>query len=258
MASNGGGNTKCISKAMLKRTSGEFDLESIFTLNLSDMGIEDLGCIGLCTTLESLNLSRNNCSQLLPLSGLSCLTHLDLSSNRISNIEGLQTLSNLCSLNIAGNLISSCDVLRILRDLEKFTELRMKDNIRGLTNPACHSVQYKSRVLSFLPDLSVLDGERLAGKGSDLFKIFEEMDRSIEDIKLATSGINSVSARPEPWFSQEILNFNQESTKTKQIESDSAGKKFAGLLSDCNQLLRAFDAKMTDANQELLQATIRS
>lgn len=34
----------------------------------------------------------------------------------------------------------------------------MKDDIRDLTNPACHQVQYKSQVLSFLPVLTVLDG----------------------------------------------------------------------------------------------------
>ena len=50
------------------------------------VGISDLGCISECTSLERLNLSRNDISKLTKLAGLNNLTHLNLSANRIVSL----------------------------------------------------------------------------------------------------------------------------------------------------------------------------
>ena len=49
-------------------------------------GIHDLGCIGECTSLERLDLSGNNITNLAPLASLRILVALNVSANRISNL----------------------------------------------------------------------------------------------------------------------------------------------------------------------------
>ncbi|KAI0208156.1 Leucine-rich repeat-containing protein 61 [Lamellibrachia satsuma] len=165
-----------ITQQMLKSRSGEFDIESIHTLALPGMGIKDLGCLGECIGLERLNLSHNALTRMYVLASLNNLMHLNLAANRISSLDGLQTLDNLQSVNLAGNLISSTDSLRCFTLLEKFTDLRLHDVVQHQTNPLCRNNLYKSDVVSLLPKLVKLDGERMIGKGSEIYKICEEID----------------------------------------------------------------------------------
>lgn len=225
-----------ISKQMLKMASREFDVESIYSVKLCDLNIVELGCIGLCSSLERLDLSRNNLSKLSLLSSLSNLSHLNLSSNRLSNLDGLHALNNLVDLNISGNLIASTDALRVCCGLEKLSELRMKDNVRNLTNPACLNNDYKNRVLSLLPKLIILDGERLTGKGSDLFKSFAEMDKTIEAIELKSDGVCSTDYKPGAWFTHDDLCLSLQETNVSAAADNGitrAQNKFNGYLLTC-------------------------
>ncbi|XP_005091618.1 leucine-rich repeat-containing protein 61 [Aplysia californica] len=175
-------NDGVISKQLLKSKSGEFDVESIHTLNIKDAGISDVGCIGECTSLERLDLSYNNVSRLHKLAGLSALVKLNLAANRISSLEGLQSLENLQSLNVSGNLIGSVDCLRYLAGLEKFTSLRLQDPANGLSNPMCN-MSYLDGVLMMLPVLITLDGQRVRGRGSELFQLCKHMDQAMYNFK---------------------------------------------------------------------------
>ncbi|KAJ8304936.1 hypothetical protein KUTeg_018519 [Tegillarca granosa] len=148
-----------ITKQLLKTRSGEFDLESIHTLNLRNLGITDLGSVGECTGLERLNLSRNDITKLTKLAGLTNLTYLNISANRISSLEGLQALDNLQTLNLAGNLVGSVDSLRCLTGLDKLQDLRLCDHVQGLSNPMCMNSNYKSDVSNLFPNLKTLDGK---------------------------------------------------------------------------------------------------
>ena len=56
------------------------------TLFLLSLDISDLGCIGECTNLERLDLSRNDISKLFALAGLSNISYLNLSGNRITSL----------------------------------------------------------------------------------------------------------------------------------------------------------------------------
>lgn len=56
----------------------------ISSFDLSD--IDDLGCIGECTALERLDVSKNDLSALYALAGLTNLSHLNLSANRITSL----------------------------------------------------------------------------------------------------------------------------------------------------------------------------
>ena len=48
------------------------------------VGINDLGSLGECAGLETLDLSRNDVTKLYGLAGLTNLVYLNLSCNRIS------------------------------------------------------------------------------------------------------------------------------------------------------------------------------
>ncbi|XP_022334076.2 leucine-rich repeat-containing protein 61-like [Crassostrea virginica] len=218
-----------ITKPLLKTRSGEFDIESIHTLNLRDCGLSDLGCISECTQLERLNLSRNDISKLNKLAGLGNLTSLNLSANRITNIEGLQALENLQSVNLAGNLIGSVNSLRCLTALDKLEELRLHDPLRDLSNPLCHSTTYRRDVLDMLPNLKVLDGERILGHGSDVFSLCREIEESLE----RRQDVNSQQlAHPAPWVSTD---FFEPDKKFEESRLGDAKEQLQTLLYSCKR-----------------------
>ncbi|XP_062858206.1 leucine-rich repeat-containing protein 61 isoform X3 [Trichomycterus rosablanca] len=176
--------TECakIIPGLLKSRTGEFDLESILFLKLRNLGIYDLGCIGECINLERLDLSGNNITNLAPLASLRILLVLNLSANRISNLEALASCESLQSLNLAGNLITSMDSLHALKTLRKLESIRLKDNTHNFTNPVCKNSSYRNIVLEMFPNIKVLDGERVVGRGSDLYQLCKDIDDTIKDV----------------------------------------------------------------------------
>lgn len=110
-----------VSEDALKRLAGEFDLEAILVLDLSDKGrsehdkkasrlvrclpnipltsgLTSCGCIPQCIQLRVLNLSLNQLSSLSPLSTLTSLQHLDLSANEITSIGQMTNSASIVTL----------------------------------------------------------------------------------------------------------------------------------------------------------------
>ncbi|KAF6718500.1 Leucine-rich repeat-containing protein 61 [Oryzias melastigma] len=173
-----------ITAVLLKSRTGEFDLESILFLKLRGLGICDLGCIGECVNLERLDLSGNNITNLAPLASLRLLSVLNLSANRITNLEPLRNCENLQNLNVAGNNISSIENLHCLVSLRKLENFRLKDNTYNYTNPVCRNSSYRTVVLEMFPNMKVLDGERVVGRGSDLYQLCKDIDDTIKGMCL--------------------------------------------------------------------------
>ncbi|XP_068693731.1 leucine-rich repeat-containing protein 61-like isoform X2 [Montipora foliosa] len=146
---------------------------------LKELGLCDICCISECMGLLHLDVRNNNISSLDSLSALKLLETLNISNNNLSTLEGVQELSNLSSLNVAGNIIRSIDSLACLSKLEKLTTLRLQDAVENLSNPVCLSENYKKAVCSLLPKLKTLDGERVSGKGADLYEMCDEMEAII-------------------------------------------------------------------------------
>ena len=63
----------------LKLRTGEFTVESIRVLDLSREKIHDVGALGLCISLEILNLSFNDVTRLCGLSTLVNLSPIQIS-----------------------------------------------------------------------------------------------------------------------------------------------------------------------------------
>lgn len=234
-----------VTKSALKVASGEFDLESIHSLVLQNAGITDIGCIGECIGLERLDLSRNDITKLHKLAGLSSLQDLNLSSNRISSLDGLQALHNLKNLNLAGNLIFSLDSFQCMCGLEHLKELRLKDDIHNLTNPVCMAPSYVNDVIRMLPNLLVLDGHRVRGKGSELFYLCQDMEKTLNSINTHKEiNVPLVDIKRQP---SELWYLPSKDTITKY---NKAEEQLRDLLTSCHHL----SAKATERLQELRQS----
>ncbi|XP_042267751.1 leucine-rich repeat-containing protein 61 isoform X1 [Thunnus thynnus] len=220
-----------ITAVLLKSRTGEFDLESILFLKLRGLGIHDLGCIGECMNLERLDLSANNITNLAPLSSLRLLSVLNLSANRISNLEPLHSCDNLQNLNLAGNIISSIESLHYLQSLRKLENIRLKDNTYNYTNPVCRNTPYRTIVLEMFPTLKVLDGERVVGRGSDLYQLCKDID---DTIKAGLYKNGQLIEHPDckPWVEDTYW----EIKRSNNAIIEEAYKQFNDVLHECRLL----------------------
>ncbi|XP_033750202.1 leucine-rich repeat-containing protein 61-like [Pecten maximus] len=230
-----------VTKALLKTRSGEFELESIHSINLRELGISDLGCIGECVGLERANLSRNDITKLTKLAGLTNLTTLNLSANRIISLEGLQALDNLQSLNLAGNLIGGVENFRCLQGLEKLENLTVND--KALSNPFCVNEGYKKDIAKMLPKLRTIDGERLHGRGSEVFEICKEIEEALE--MRSNTSRDSKIIKAEEWLPNDFWTFS--SKKFDQTNLADADEQLKGLLYSCQLLSDKADASLNSS-----------
>ncbi|XP_070543564.1 leucine-rich repeat-containing protein 61-like [Ptychodera flava] len=235
-----------ITRQMLKTKSGEFDLGSIPFLILRRQGIDDLGCLGECTNLQTLDLSYNDISRLQALATLKQLTHLNLAANRIASLEPLKELESLLSLNIAGNLIGSTDSLRCLTHLEDLESLRLVDSVNHLTNPVCHSTSYKHTVMVMFPRLKTLDGERVSGRGSELFRICQELDIAIQSNSPRDGPIKECQI-PAPIIAEGFWDIKPaDNTAVREAE-----KQLQDVLAECRKLHKQADDATERAHAHL-------
>ncbi|XP_018618899.1 leucine-rich repeat-containing protein 61 isoform X2 [Scleropages formosus] len=196
-----------------------------------EQGICDLGCIGECTNLERLDLSGNNITNLAPLSSLRRLLVLNLSANRITSLEPICSCDSIQTLNVAGNLISSIENLYCLKSLRKLESIRLKDNTYDYSNPVCKNSSYRNILLEMFPNIKVLDGERVVGRGSDLYQLCKDIDDIIK------AGIYRNGPLPElpdckPWIEDGFLDIK---TSSNTI-IEEAYKQFSDILHECRLL----------------------
>ncbi|KAM8860826.1 leucine-rich repeat-containing protein 61 [Synchiropus picturatus] len=220
-----------ITAAVLKSHTGEFDLESILFLKFRCLGIHDLGCIGECMNLERLDLSGNNITSLSALSALRLLCVLNLSSNRICNLEPLHGCESLQNLNVAGNFISSIENLHCLQSLRKLENIRLKDNTYNYSNPVCRSASYRATVLEMFPHIKVLDGERVVGRGSDLYQLCKDID---DTIKAASYKNGQIMEHHDckPWVEENYWDIK----RSNNAIVEEAYKQFNDVLHECRLL----------------------
>ncbi|XP_076803632.1 transcription initiation factor TFIID subunit 2-like [Clavelina lepadiformis] len=237
--------------------SHEFDTESIQYINLGHQGIQSIESISECKNIIRLNLSFNRITFLNPLKELKTITFLNLSSNHITNLDPLSTLETLEELNVAGNMIGSCDRLRCLTGIVNLQKLRLQDRINNLTNPVCHNESYHSTTLSLLSQLLVLDGERVKGRGSELYKMCTELDKQLQSFSHGqmcpcdacknseragrTFGPVAERPSPEPWLKKDYFSFDE-----KEAKVDNAIKGFEKVLSDCKKLDQIVASKINE------------
>lgn len=248
MARAGGSKSSVLTSHLLKSRTGEFDLESISFLDLSGMGLQDISCIGDCMGLLHLDLSDNSLSDLSYLSELKLLETLNVSCNRLSSLDGVEELSNLSSLNLSGNMITSINSLSCLTKLENLRVLRLHDSIQGFSNPVCASQEnYKKVMCNLLPKLSTLDGERVSGKGADLYEMCDDLDAILRGNDLQTE--HGFALKTIPWNTEKLLAQSNTSMQDKSVEE--AEKGFRDVMLQCKRINEDADKAIRNAKEAL-------
>ena len=152
-----------LSDEYLKALTGKFDLEIIFSLELSDKNLNNIGSIPKCTSLLYLDLSHNNISVIDGLENLINIEFIDLSYNQISDISNFNTFRELVKCKLQGNNISGPlpSFFADFKKLEKlaFYEVPFQDDLDiNTSNPICEEENYRQDILDNIPQLKWLDG----------------------------------------------------------------------------------------------------
>ncbi|GAB5355998.1 hypothetical protein AAMO2058_000253200 [Amorphochlora amoebiformis] len=169
-----------LSRELLTRRAGDFDSESIFTLNLRKIGVRLSRVLNECTNVKSLDLSLNGLRSLkLPdgkrLNPMSQLKYLNLSHNLLTNLDSLPVLKRLETLHLEGNLIQDVKALEPLKEAcPRLKHLYLQTVHEGQPNPVCKEKEYVSIVSGMFPLLCSLDGMRIKFKYS-LFRLQEKI-----------------------------------------------------------------------------------
>lgn len=150
----------------VKRHAGEYDVENVHMLSIANRGLTGLGAICTCVNLTVADLSSNALVNLDGIGELQQLAKLRISDNKISSLEPLARLQKLRELYAEGNAVAhlsevenlqpSCESLAILY-LRRVYEADVQPN------PVCSHPSYRSKLITLLPALQNLDGERFTG-----------------------------------------------------------------------------------------------
>lgn len=221
-----------LSRSKLLAAAGEFDLESIQFLSLPDCGINDISALEPCSNLIRLDLRNNEVSILRPIRKLKSLAFLNLSGNRITNIDALSGLESLSDLDLSGNLIGRFERLQCLQNLENLEKLRFCNTVKKLSNPICHNLSYEEQIKGMFPNLLVLDGMRLKGYGSELYKACKDLDEQIKHER--TFGPVGEHPLPGAWLRPGYF-----SLPTHSEKEDYATTEFKETLDKCKKLNEA-------------------
>ncbi|KAM5255690.1 leucine-rich repeat-containing protein 61 [Ctenodactylus gundi] len=233
-----------VTPQLLRSHTGEFALESILLLKLRGLGLVDLGCLGECLGLEWLDLSGNALTQLGPLASLRQLAVLNVSNNRLTGLEPLAACESLQSLNAAGNLLATPGQLQCLAGLRGLEHLRLRDPLARLSNPLCSSPSYWAVVRELLPGLKVIDGERVRGRGSELYHLCQDLDSSLRP----SSSPAPRAAEAQPWV--EPGYWESWPARSSSI-LEEACRQFQDTLQECHDLDRQASDSLAQAEQAL-------
>ncbi|XP_067871395.1 leucine-rich repeat-containing protein 61 isoform X4 [Heterodontus francisci] len=131
------------------------------------------------------------------------LERLDLSGNDISNLTPLASLKLLAVLNLSANRIS---------------------------NLVCMNTSYQSAILEIFPKIKVLDGERMSGRGSDLYQLCKDMDASLKEMR------SSGSVGEWPGTKKWVEDGYWELKPKRKTQSDEAVEQFYNIVKECREL----------------------
>lgn len=150
-----------ITSNLLKLSTGEFDLRTIFTLILTGKHIDKLQNLDQLQSLRWADFSKNNIVRIENLNpNLSTLQFLDLSFNQIQRISCLESLVNLKHLKLHANPIARIADVQGIAPLRSLTHIWFQ-TISGTDRcPVCSTDGYEKGVYNLNPKLVSLDSKR--------------------------------------------------------------------------------------------------
>ena len=164
-------NLRAAIEAALGKASGtpitQVEMATLDSLEASDADTTDLTGLEFAVNLTYLNLNDNDIADISSLSGLTNLTRLWLSNNSIGNISSLSKLTNLTELWLWNNQIEDISSLSGLTNLTRLslgrnniTDIRA---LAGLTNLKMLFLQN-----NHISDLAPLAANKGLGRGSQV------------------------------------------------------------------------------------------
>ena len=189
-----------ISDDLIKKVTGQYDVEVIQRLNLDNFDLKQIGNLSRLTNLKDVSLARNDIADLSPLEPLSELRRLILRENMIRNLQPLVGLENLETLDVSGNdRLESLDaVMSVLKQMKSLRNLTLRSGPDSDATPITQwqkdmqvSGKYPHVVLEALPQLQILDGSHVEVIKAAIAKNEEvvEEEKSAEEEKPAGSWI---------------------------------------------------------------------
>jgi hypothetical protein len=230
-----------ISDDLIKKVTGQYDVEIIQRLNLDNFGLKAMGNICRMENLKDLSLARNDIVDLSPLEPLCDLRRLILNENMIRSLAPLAHLEHLETLDISGNarlesLPAVLDVLKQMKSLRNLT-LKAGDDSTPVTEyqKDLASGLYPQIIFEVLPNLQILDGSHVEVIQASLVKS-PTKEKTIGNGLEEEKGDND-SAKNGSWIAPLL----------------SSGEDFDGAVSPrSSALLGALEDRRKDA-QELLR-----
>lgn len=128
-------------------------------------------------------------------------------------------------------LFNSIENLHCLVSLRKLENIRLKDNTYNYTNPVCRNSSYRAVVLEMFPNIKVLDGERVVGRGSDLYQLCKDIDDTIK-AGLYKNGQLVEHSDCKPWVEDTYW----EIKRSNNAIIEEAYKQFNDVLHECRLL----------------------
>ena len=226
-----------ISDDLIKKVTGQYDVEIIQRLNLDNFGLKAVGSISRMENLKDLSLARNDIVDLSPLEPLYDLRRLVLRENMIRSLTPLISLDSLETLDISGNsrLESLTAVLDVLKQMKSLRNLTLKAGPNDATpvtefQKDLASGMYPQIIFEVLPNVQILDGSHV-----EIMKA--SMVKSPTKEKMIGNGLDEEKGENGSWIAPLL----------------SSGDDFDGAASPrSSALLGALEDKNRDA-QELLK-----
>ncbi|KAL0236969.1 hypothetical protein PCE1_000366 [Barthelona sp. PCE] len=148
-----------VTEDFLKKLTQQFDLATIFSLNLANMDIKTWPQNIVLSECERLDVGYNSLGDLSFLECFPKLKILHAENNRISDISGLIDAPYIEQLFLEGNNLNGIESLSLLNDAGKLRVLNLRCFDGSNPNPICLSETYCNDMKNFLfySSLRVLD-----------------------------------------------------------------------------------------------------
>ncbi|KAJ1619418.1 hypothetical protein T492DRAFT_1085629 [Pavlovales sp. CCMP2436] len=228
----------------IKQRTGEFDVDSVYTLGLAGLGLRSIAVVAGCPSLTELDLSDNNLSALDALAGLVQLKNLIVSANRVQRLEPLRGLESLHTLRLDANNVSNLDEVHHLAQLPSLEVLyfrKVYEDIAG-PNPICGHPAYRPTVLRLVPRLTNLDGERIRSDENAKTLYAAEPDDGAQLPPLARPVIM-------PVFAQAELDAFKSALSGASAVDPEGGKQLQAALHDSRRLMAKAASLVTNYSQ---------
>lgn len=207
----------------IHRIENLFYLRNLKHLDLSANQISKIEGFENLTNLRTINLSCNHLSDVRGLKGLRSLVKINLSYNHISDISGFKSLHGseykLSHVELHGNQLSSPQhVIKALIGCSNLRQLTLC--LDGSSNPLCSDLdRYRSRLLSALTQLEVLDGVNRLGESVSSFDVLADIPGLENYMDFLVSQSSSVSDSKSvdvvtPKIDQALEKFRQRKSPT--------------------------------------------